>query len=50
MKFEKHIEHTGYTVTVHHLNELPPYLVVKIVNWDFSERVKSVFIQENQNG
>ena len=28
-------------------NESPPYLVVKMVNWEFSERVKSAFIQEN---
>ena len=31
-------------------NRSPPYLVVKMVNWEFSEKVKSVFIQENQNG
>ena len=28
----------------------PPYLVAKIVNWEFSERIKSAFIVENQNG
>ena len=31
-------------------NGSPPYLVVKIVNWEFSEKVKSTFILENQNG
>ena len=31
-------------------NGSPPYLVVKMVNWEFSEKVKSAFIQENQNG
>ena len=31
-------------------NGPPPYLVVKMVKWDFSEKVKSAFIQENQNG
>ena len=31
-------------------NRSPPYLVVKMVNWEFSEKAKSVFIQENQNG
>ena len=31
-------------------NGSPPYLVVKMVNWAFSENVKSAFIQENQNG
>ena len=30
-------------------NGSPPYLVVKMVNWEFSEKVKSAFIQENQN-
>ena len=28
----------------------PPYLVAKIANWEFSERIKSAFIVENQNG
>ena len=28
-------------------NESPPYFVVKMVNWEFSEKVKSVLIQEN---
>ena len=28
-------------------NGSPPYLVVKMVNWEFSEKVKSAFIQEN---
>ena len=31
-------------------NGSPPYLVVKMGNWEFSEKVKSAFIQENQNG
>ena len=31
-------------------NGSPLYLVVKMVNWEFSEKVKSDFIQENQNG
>ena len=31
-------------------NGSPPYLVVKMVNWEFSEKVKTAFIQENQNG
>ena len=31
-------------------NGSPPYLVVKMVNWEFSEKVKSAFIHENQNG
>ena len=31
-------------------NGSPPYLVVKMINWEFSEKVKSAFIQENQNG
>ena len=31
-------------------NGSAPYLIVKMVNWEFSERVKSDFIQENQNG
>ena len=31
------------------LNGSPPYLVVKMVNWEFSEKVKSAFIQGNQN-
>ena len=31
-------------------NGSPPYLVVKMVNWKFSEKAKSAFIQENQNG
>ena len=31
-------------------NESPPYLVLKMVNLEFSEKVKSAFIQENQNG
>ena len=31
-------------------NGSPPYLVKKMVNWEFSEKVKSAFIQENQNG
>ena len=31
-------------------NGSPPDLVVKMVNWEFSEKVKSAFIQENQNG
>ena len=28
-------------------NGSPSYLVVKMVNWEFSEKVKSAFIQEN---
>ena len=32
------------------LNGSPPYLVAKMVNWEFSEKVKSAFIQENQSG
>ena len=31
-------------------NNTPPYLVAKIANWEFSERIKSAFIVENQNG
>ena len=31
-------------------NGSPLYLVVKMVNWEFSEKVKWAFIQENQNG
>ena len=31
-------------------NNAPPYLVTKIANWEFSERIKSAFIIENQNG
>ena len=31
-------------------NGSTPYLVVKMVNWEFSEKVKSAFIQENENG
>ena len=31
-------------------NGSPPYLVVKMVNCEFSEMVKSILIQENQNG
>ena len=31
-------------------NNAPPYLVAKITNWEFSERIKSAFIVENQNG
>ena len=31
-------------------NNAPPYLVAKITNWEFSERTKSAFIVENQNG
>ena len=31
-------------------NNTPPYLVAKIANWKFSERIKSAFIAENQNG
>ena len=31
-------------------NGSPPYLIVKMLNWEFSENVKSTFIQENQNG
>ena len=31
-------------------NNTRPYLVAKIANWEFSERVKSAFIVENQNG
>ena len=29
-------------------NGSPPYLVEKMVNWEFSEKVKSAFVQENQ--
>ena len=32
------------------LNVSPPYLVVKMVNWGCSEKVKSAFIQDSQNG
>ena len=31
-------------------NNTPPYLAAKIANWEFSERIKSAFIVENQNG
>ena len=31
-------------------NNVPPYLVTKITNWEFSERIKSASIIENQNG
>ena len=31
-------------------NNTLPYLVAKIANWEFSERIKSAFIVENQNG
>ena len=31
-------------------NNTPPYLAAKIANWKFSERIKSAFIVENQNG
>ena len=31
-------------------NGSPPYLIVKMLNWEFSENVKSAFIQENKNG
>ena len=31
-------------------NESPPNLVVKMVKWEFSEKVKSALIQENWNG
>ena len=31
-------------------NNTPPYLAAKIANWEFSERIKSAFIAENQNG
>ena len=31
-------------------NNTPPYLVAKIANWEFSERIKSAFIFKNQNG
>ena len=31
-------------------NNARPYLVAKIVNWEFSKRIKSAFIAENQNG
>ena len=30
-------------------NNTPLYLVTKIANWEFSERIKSAFIVENQN-
>ena len=31
-------------------NNTPSYLVAKIANWEFSERIKSAFIADNQNG
>ena len=31
-------------------NGSPPYLAVKMVKWKISEKVKSAFIHENQNG
>ena len=31
-------------------NGSPSYLVVKMVSWEFSEKVKSAFLQENQKG
>ena len=31
-------------------NNTPPYLVAQIANWEYSERIKSAFIVENQNG
>ena len=31
-------------------NKPPPYLVAKMVIQELSERAKSTFIQENQNG
>ena len=31
-------------------NNTPPYLAAKIANWEFSERIKSAFIVESQNG
>ena len=31
-------------------NNVPPYLVTEIANWEFSERIKSASIIENQNG
>ena len=31
-------------------NGSPPYLVAKMVNWEFLEKVKSGFILKNQNG
>ena len=31
-------------------NNTPPYLVVKIANWEFPEWIKTAFIVENQNG
>ena len=51
---EEILKSTGKAHRVHSKgassNGSPSYLVVKMVNWEFSEKVKSAFIQENQNG
>ena len=31
-------------------NNTPPYLVAKVANWEFSERIKAAFMVKNQNG
>ena len=41
-----HIVHSKGTSS----NRSPPYLVVKMVNWEFSEKVKSAFLLENHSG
>ena len=45
-----HRVHNNSETSGKRTNNTPPYLVAKIANWEFSKRIKSAFIVENQNG